>query len=580
MSKNQILLTLISLINITTQISILSKSQIEKCPSSSTCKNKIVLQLTIQNAELESTDSISTTLTEISQSENSSIKKLQNPIKITISKSKVKVIYPTIYFQDFNYYPKETIIQTDYLSCEDNINTNNTTCPLITNEKKERILYSEGFCCSCPPISFLSSSSKRFGDCKKLNIINGISAAHCLIFDNLYYSAYQIKNYQIEYEIKINIENTTNNQLLYSLILSPNNQNIISNDGKISIKIIGDFLPSNNLPNDLSSYYLLIPSYPKNNIKVIEGKINWMILEREKFSLDGRECDKIGVSYYAFKTQGNRCEVEQGSCLNNQIYHFYNEDINNIQKGKKSKYLLFYDKEKNYSFYNDNDLGKKFGFVLNGNINTMLSLEIDSDDIKFIVNVSKGKIIFWEINNFEAMSNNGILLLKIKNIGLEDSQFYISYFCNDNIINMSSDEISIKSNDFIEIKKNVFVINDFEMENSCNVTLKNSIFEIDDFVIIEFNSTEKISNIVQGNDESNSGDNIIVINDDININNCNLCNNIFGFRCFLTNFCWMYLFRATGIIIFSLFFIMIFIKILICCFSSKCCFLFQNKKYK
>jgi len=579
MSKNQILLTLISLLNITTQISILSKSQIEKCPSSSTCKNKIILLLTIQNAELESTDSISTTLTEISQNENSTIKKLQNPIKITISKSKVKAIYPTIYFQDFNYYPKETIIKTDYLSCEDNINTNKTTCPFVTNNGKERIIYSEGFCCSCPPISFLSSSTKRFGDCNKLNFINGISAAHCLTFDSLYYSAYEIKNYQIEYEIKINIENTTNNQLLYSLILSSNNQNIISDDGKISIKIIGDFLPTNNLPNDLSSYYLLVPSYPKNDVKVIEGKINWMILEREKFTLDGRECDKIGVSYYAFKTQGNKCDVEKGSCLNNQIYHFYNEDINNIINGKKSKYLLFYDKEKNYSFYND-DLGKKFGFVLNGNINTMLSLEIDSDDIKFMVNVSKGKIIFYEIKNFEAMSKDGILLLKIKNIGLEDSQFYISYFCNDNIINISSDEISIKSNDLIEIKKDVFVINDFEMENSCNVTLKNSIFEIDDFVIIEFNSTEKISNIVQGNDESNSGDNIIVINDDININNCNLCNNIFGFRCFLTNFCWMYLFRATGIIIFSLFFIMIFIKILICCFSSKCCFLFQNKKYK
>ena len=579
MSKNQILLTLISLLNITTQISILSKSQIEKCHSSSTCKNKIILLLTIQNAELESTDSISTTLTEISQNENSTIKKLQNPIKITISKSKVKAIYPTIYFQDFNYYPKETIIKTDYLSCEDNINTNKTTCPFVTNNGKERIIYSEGFCCSCPPISFLSSSTKRFGDCNKLNFINGISAAHCLTFDSLYYSAYEIKNYQIEYEIKINIENTTNNQLLYSLILSSNNQNIISDDGKISIKIIGDFLPTNNLPNDLSSYYLLVPSYPKNDVKVIEGKINWMILEREKFTLDGRECDKIGVSYYAFKTQGNKCDVEKGSCLNNQIYHFYNEDINNIINGKKSKYLLFYDKEKNYSFYND-DLGKKFGFVLNGNINTMLSLEIDSDDIKFMVNVSKGKIIFYEIKNFEAMSKDGILLLKIKNIGLEDSQFYISYFCNDNIINISSDEISIKSNDLIEIKKDVFVINDFEMENSCNVTLKNSIFEIDDFVIIEFNSTEKISNIVQGNDESNSGDNIIVINDDININNCNLCNNIFGFRCFLTNFCWMYLFRATGIIIFSLFFIMIFIKILICCFSSKCCFLFQNKKYK
>ena len=98
-----------------------------------------------------------------------------------------------------------------------------------------------------------------------------------------------------------------------------------------------------------------------------------MILEREKFSIDGRECDKIGVGYYAFNTQGQRCEVQKGSCLNNQIYHFENEDYNNIINGKKPKYLLFYHLEKNYSFYSDGS-GKKFVSILNGNINTMLSI--------------------------------------------------------------------------------------------------------------------------------------------------------------------------------------------------------------
>ena len=551
------------------QISLLSKSRIEKCPSNSSCHNKILLSLTVQNAELKSSDSISTTLTEISQDDNLSVKRLENPIKISISKSQVKVIYPCIYFQDFNYYPKEKIIMTDYLSCKDNNNIEDTTCDISKNENNEKIPYSEGFCCSCPPLSLLFSNyNKRFGDCKKLNFGNGSSAAHCLVFDKLWYSAYKILQYKIDYEITINIEDTISNQVLYTLILSPNNNNVISEDGKISVKIIGDFLPTNSLPEDLSSYYLIVPSKPINHIKVVEGKINWMILEREKFSIDGRECDKIGVGYYAFNTQGQRCEVQKGSCLNNQIYHFENEDYNNIINGKKPKYLLFYHLEKNYSFYSDGS-GKKFVSILNGNINTMLNLEIVSDDIKFIVNVSKGKIIKGEIENFEAMSNNGKLNLKIYNLGEEDSLFYVNYFCNDNIISLSSDEISIKNKELYEIEKKIYVINDIEIKNWCNVTLKNSLFEIDDSILIEFNSTERITQIIQGNGTNNNGENVIIENDE-NTDKCYNSCKIFNFNCYINYFCIKLLIRDICIILFSIIFFLVLMKIIFCFFSKKC----------
>ena len=276
----------------------------------------------------------------------------------------------------------------------------------------------------------------------------------------------------------------------------------------------------------------------------------------------------IGVGYYAFNTQGQRCEVQKGSCLNNQIYHFENEDYNNIINGKKPKYLLFYHLEKNYSFYSDGS-GKKFVSILNGNINTMLNLEIVSDDIKFIVNVSKGKIIKGEIENFEAMSNNGKLNLKIYNLGEEDSLFYVNYFCNDNIISLSSDEISIKNKELYEIEKKIYVINDIEIKNWCNVTLKNSLFEIDDSILIEFNSTERKTQIVQGNETNNNGENVIIENDE-NTDKCYNSCKIFNFNCYITYFCFKLLIRDISVIFFSIIFLLVLMKIIFCFFTKNC----------
>jgi hypothetical protein len=105
---------------------------------------------------------------------------------------------------------------------------------------------------------------------------------------------------------------------------------------------------------------------------------------KRKISIYGREYDKIGVGYYAFNTQWQRCEVQKGFCRINHTYHFENKEYNNIINSKKAKYLLFYNLGKNYSFYNDNS-GKKFVSALNCNINTILNLEIISNDIKLYI---------------------------------------------------------------------------------------------------------------------------------------------------------------------------------------------------
>lgn len=49
----------------------------------------------------------------------------------------------------------------------------------------------------------------------------------------------------------------------------------------------------------------------------------WMILDRVRFTLDGLECDKIGVGYEAYRNQPNFCSAPYGSCLGNQLWNFW-----------------------------------------------------------------------------------------------------------------------------------------------------------------------------------------------------------------------------------------------------------------
>ena len=49
----------------------------------------------------------------------------------------------------------------------------------------------------------------------------------------------------------------------------------------------------------------------------------WMLLERVRFTLDGLECNKIGVGYEAFNGQPDFCSSPFWSCLHNQLWNFH-----------------------------------------------------------------------------------------------------------------------------------------------------------------------------------------------------------------------------------------------------------------
>ena len=229
-------------------ISILGKSTLESCTQESTddlsCSSKIVLSLTIQNAELENNDFISFTLSNITDSSGQN-RVLSNPYKITISKSSVLVNYPCIYLQDFNYHPVEKIIASDIFTCEDGDLSNNPTCGWQKDSDGNKIENSQGFCCKCDfnqIIGIDGSTSIRGNKCKVLNLGINSSTAHCLSFNELWFSAYEINQYSLSYTIKVNIISTQNTSDVQTLTLTPSNTISTSNDKNILVKIIGDFL--------------------------------------------------------------------------------------------------------------------------------------------------------------------------------------------------------------------------------------------------------------------------------------------------------------------------------------------------
>ncbi|KAG4387321.1 hypothetical protein GLYMA_11G176306v4 [Glycine max] len=66
----------------------------------------------------------------------------------------------------------------------------------------------------------------------------------------------------------------------------------------------------------------------------------WMLLERVRFTLDGIECNKIGVSYEAFNQQPNFCSSPFWTCLHNQLWNFREADLNRISRNQVPLYGL------------------------------------------------------------------------------------------------------------------------------------------------------------------------------------------------------------------------------------------------
>ncbi|MCQ2815805.1 MAG: hypothetical protein MJ252_00920 [archaeon] len=560
--KYLLFFTLLFFIKYSFEFTVIAQSSLDTCLKNDTsngtvtgCKKKIVFSITIENSELADTDHIYASLNEI-VGEDGLTYGTKDPYYIKVTKSQVNVLYPTTYLTDVNYHPQELIYQTGKYDCKDSDGDSNPTCGWQRDDNGRIIPDSQGFCCECSfsQLIGLDKSTKRGDECELTSFFSGASTAHCLVYGKLWCSVYEIHQYRYDYTIKITIQNENNSTDKYTITLTPSDTIGKTKDGRIMAKIVGDFLPLNP-PETFSQYYLVVPSQPKNNAMVIKGTSSWMLIRSDQFTLDGSGCNKIGIGYNGFRRQNEKCDVGVGTCLFNQLYEYYDSDMERIKKDLNPEHLVIKDPSKEYVFKTEKDGNRLFGYKLNGHMNTLVNMELDADTIQVEINLSKAVINLAEIDNFEAMTNEGDLHILVTNIGVLTSSYHLAYECNDNIMPIEESHFSLKQMKTENLFLKVYSTSDNGMENECNITLKNAIGEIIDFKLVQFNTTDSKKKNNQNNTfntEDPTGNNYQ--NAQILTLTCsNYCPDVFSFLCFFAHSCWGYLLRDVILILVPIF---------------------------
>ncbi|CAK9080984.1 Alternative oxidase [Durusdinium trenchii] len=124
---------------------------------------------------------------------------------VSWEKSRAFWRYPLRYVQDVNSKPREGIKQVAWLTCNDN--------PLATAEAvtcdvaflgDTRVPDSEGFCCGCDIEKVVGGQASRGSS--TCDLFSMSDTAHCLNFDDLWYSVFEVAEPQIFYDITVRLK--------------------------------------------------------------------------------------------------------------------------------------------------------------------------------------------------------------------------------------------------------------------------------------------------------------------------------------------------------------------------------------
>jgi hypothetical protein len=118
------------------------------------------------------------------------------------------------------------------------------------------------------------------------------------------WEVYSIHESTLDFEITISINATATPSTSQApafqaseVPLSPSYPKRRSSDGQVAAQLVGDLMPYNAFPV-LTSQLLLMPSL--TGVSTLRPN-EWMLLEPSMITMDGSECNKVGVGFAAFR---------------------------------------------------------------------------------------------------------------------------------------------------------------------------------------------------------------------------------------------------------------------------------------
>ncbi|KAL2551005.1 Protein HAPLESS 2 [Forsythia ovata] len=477
-----------SFFNYTSPTQILSKSKLQKCEKVAdsqelNCTSKIILNVAVPS---ESSGREASMVAEIVEAEENStnMRTLRVPPVITIIKSAAYALYELTYIRDVAYKPQEFYVQTR--KCEPEAGADIVKmCERLRDENGHIIEHTQPTCCPCGDQRRVPSSCGNFFD----KLMKGkANTAHCLRFPGDWFHVFGIGHRSIGFSIRIEVKTRTKT---LEVIVGPENRTAISSDNFLRVNLIGDYIGYTDIPQ-FDEFYLVIPRQdgPGQPQNLGSNFSTWMLLERVRFTLDGLECNKIGVGYEAFNGQPNFCSAPFWSCLHNQLWNFWDADQNRISRNQIPLYCV----QGRFERINQHpDAGSRaFSVGITEVLNTNILVEFSADDIEFVYQRSPGKILGITIPTFEALTQFGTATITTKNIGELEASYSLTFDCSSGVSQMEEQFYIMKPTEVTTRSFKLYPTTDHAAKYVCAAILKDSAFSEVDRAECQFTTTTTV----------------------------------------------------------------------------------------
>ncbi|GKC90086.1 protein HAPLESS 2 [Tanacetum coccineum] len=275
------------------------------------------------------------------------------------------------------------------------------------------------------------------------------------------------------------------------VVIGPQNRAAASADSFLRVSLIGEYFGYTDIPS-FEDFFLVIPRQggPGQPKYLGTDYSKWMLLERVRFSLDGMECDKIGVSYQAFNGQPNFCSSPRYSCLHNQLWNFWEADQNRIQRNQVPLYGL----QGRFERINQHPNAgiQSFSIGIPEGLTSNLLVELSADDIEFVYQRSPGRIVSITVPTFQALTQYGTATITSTNTGEVEASYSLTFDCSVGINIMEEQFFIMKPKESVTRYYRLFPENDQAAKYVCHAILKDSDFHEIDRAECQFTTTATV----------------------------------------------------------------------------------------
>ncbi|XP_006477406.2 protein HAPLESS 2 isoform X2 [Citrus sinensis] len=458
-------------------VQILSKSKLEKCEKRTdsdnlNCTTKIVLNMAVPSGSSGGEASIVAEVVEVEENSTQKMRTVRIPPVLTVNKTASYAVYELTYIRDVPYKPQEFYMKTR--KCEPDAGADVVKiCERLRDENGHIIEHTEPICCPCGPQRRIPSSCGNVFD----KLLKGkANTAHCLRFPGDWFHVFGIGQRSIGFSVRIEVKTGSK---VSEVTVGPENRTATSADNFLKVNLIGDFVGYTNIPS-FEEFYLVIPRQGgPGQPQDLGGNFSmWMLLERTRFTLDGLECNKIGVSYEAFNGQPSFCSSPFWSCLHNQLWNYREADQNRINRNQ----LPLYGVEGRFERMNQhpNAGSHSFSIGVTEVLNSNLLIELRADDIEYVYQRSPGKIISVIIPTFEALTQFGVATITTQNTGEVEASYSLTFDCSTGVTLMEEQYFIIKPKETSIRSFKIYPTTNQAAKYTCSAILKDSDFsEVD-----------------------------------------------------------------------------------------------------